>query len=220
MCGGAGTRLDRGEKPRFEVGGVAMVERVVSALESSRVGRIYAVTSPQTPETTRQLDGRVPVIEAAGEGYVADLTAALERVDRPVLTVAADLPLLRPEVVDRTMDGYDGGALTVCVPAALKRRLGVSVDTTRTYGGQELAPTGLNVVGGDDDETVRVSFDAGLAINVNRPRDAAVAESFAGLIDCGAEDGASGDGGSDDGTSIGGEPGNEASIDGGSSDGP
>ena len=218
MCGGAGTRLDRGEKPRFEVAGVAMVDRVVSALESSRVETIYGVTSPQTPETTRRLEGRVPVVEAGGEGYVSDLTAALERVDRPVLTVAADIPLLRPEVVDRTIEGYDGGALTVCVPAALKRRLGVSVDTTRTHGGHELAPTGLNVVGAGDDETVRVSFDAGLAINVNRPGDAAVAESFAGLIDRRAADGASTAGQTGDGASTAGQTGGGAATDGESGD--
>ena len=181
MCGGAGTRLDRGEKPRFEIGGVAMVERVLRAAESSEAGRVHAVTSPHTPETTRLLDGRarVGVVETAGEGYVADLSAALGRVGRPVVTVAADLPLLRPAVLNRTMDSYDGRSLTVCVPAALKRQLGVSVDTVRSNGGRELAPTGLNVVG-EGDERVRVSFDAGLAVNVNRPGDAAVAEALVG----------------------------------------
>jgi len=69
--------------------------------------------------------------------------------------------------------------VTVCVPGTLKRRLGVSVDTTRTHAGRELAPTGLNVVGERDDETVRVSHDARLAVNVNRPDDAAVAAAFA-----------------------------------------
>ena len=69
--------------------------------------------------------------------------------------------------------------MTVCVPAALKRQLGVSVDTTRTHAGRELAPTGLNVVGERDDETIRVSHDARLAVNVNRPDDAAVATAFA-----------------------------------------
>ena len=179
MAGGAGTRLDRGEKPLFEIAGEPMVERVLEALEASSIDTIYAVTSPRTPGTTGRLEGRVPVIETAGEGYVADLTDALGRVGRPVLTVVADLPLVAAENVDRAIDACDGGAVTVCVPAALKRRLGVSVDTTRTHAGRELAPTGLNVVGERDDETVRVSHDARLAVNVNRPDDAAVAAAFA-----------------------------------------
>jgi adenosylcobinamide-phosphate guanylyltransferase len=189
MCGGAGTRLDRGEKPLFEVGGVPMVERVLDALEASRIDTAYAVTSPETPGTADRLRGRAPIVETDGEGYVADLTDALERVGRPVVTVVADLPLVAPDPIDRAIDAHDGGALTVCVPAVLKRRLGVSVDTTRTHGGRELAPTGLNVVGDREGETVRTSYDARLAVNVNRPDDAAVAAAFADSIDGGASDG-------------------------------
>ncbi|CCQ36617.1 adenosylcobinamide-phosphate guanylyltransferase [Natronomonas moolapensis 8.8.11] len=189
MCGGAGTRLDRGEKPLFEVGGVPMVERVLDALDESRIDTAYAVTSPETPETADRLRGRAPIVETDGEGYVADLTDAVGRVGRPVVTVAADLPLLTSEPIDRAIDDHDGGALTVCVPAVLKRRLGVSVDTTRTHGGRELAPTGLNVVGQRGGETMRASYDARLAVNVNRPGDAAVASAFADSIDGGASDG-------------------------------
>lgn len=180
MCGGAGTRLDRGEKPLFEIGGKPMLARVLDALEASRIGTSHAATSPHTPATTQRLERRhgVDVIETDGDGYVPDLTSALERVDRPVLTVAADLPLLDGEIVDRTVGAYRSGALTVCAPAALKRQLGVSVDTTRTHDGRELALTGLNIVGTDDAETVRVSYDARLAVNVNRPADAAIAEAL------------------------------------------
>ena len=179
MAGGAGTRLDRGEKPLFAIAGEPMIDGVLGALEASGVETVYAATSPRTRETTSRLDGRVRIIETGGEGYVADLTDALDHVGRPVLTVVADLPLLAAAPVARASDTYDGGAVTVCVPAALKRRLGVSVDTTRTHEGVELAPTGLNVVGERDDERIRVSYDARLAVNVNRPDDAAVATALA-----------------------------------------
>ncbi|WP_336134635.1 NTP transferase domain-containing protein [Natronomonas amylolytica] len=181
MCGGQGTRLDRGEKPLFEVGGRPMVDRVLAALRESRIETVHAVTSPHAPETAEHLDGRVPRIETAGEGYVEDLTAALEDVELPVLTVVADLPLLTGEVVDEALDAHEAGPLTVCVPTSLKDVLGVSADTTRAHGGHELAPTGLNVVGADDgaDETLHISYDARLAVNVNRPADAAVAEVLA-----------------------------------------
>ena len=190
MCGGAGTRLDRGEKPLFSVGGEPMIYRVLDALESSRVDRSYAATSPKTPETTARLERRdgVSVIDTAGEGYVADLTGALREVGRPVLTVVADLPLLDAALVDRALASYGSGALTVCVPTALKRQLGVSVDTSRVHGGRELTPTGLNVVGEDDDETIRASYDVRLAVNVNRPEDAAVAEALLGASETAAKE--------------------------------
>ena len=178
MCGGQGTRLDAGEKPLFEIGGEPMVDRVLAALDKSALETVYAVTSPHAPETATHLDGRVPCLETGGDGYVEDLGVALDdrRVGRPVVTVVSDLPLLTPEIVDRVVDAYDGGALTVCVPTALKEALGVSAETTRAHGGHERSPTGLNVVGETTEETLYVSYDTRLAINVNRPEDVAVAE--------------------------------------------
>jgi adenosylcobinamide-phosphate guanylyltransferase len=175
MCGGRGARLERGEKPLVEVGGTPMVDRVCGALDASRVDGVYAAVSPQTPATRDRLDGTAAtVVETPGEGYVADLTAALSRVGRPALTVAADLPLLSPEAVNGVLDAVGAGrSLAVAVPVALKRRLGVSVDATLADG--SLAPAGINVVAGDDDETY-VSDDRRLAVNVNRPRDLWVAE--------------------------------------------
>ena len=147
MCGGRGTRLDRGEKPLVEVGGEPMVDRVLAALEESRVDTVHAVTSPHVPETAAHLAGRVPRIEAAGEGYVADLAEALGAVDGPVLTAVADLPLLSAEIVDRTLAVHAGGSLTVCVPTALKEALGVSADSTRKRGGRRLSPTTFRPAG-------------------------------------------------------------------------
>ncbi|WP_348613710.1 NTP transferase domain-containing protein [Halobaculum rarum] len=198
MCGGRGTRLgavgDGTEKPLVEVGGVPMVDRVLDALAGSQVEGVHAVVSPHTPATAAHLvvRGDLTVIEAPGDGYVADLGYALERVDRPVLTVASDLPLLTAEAVDRAVDAAAGGgagasgsdgageSLAVYVPVSLKREVGASVDEgTTTVDGREGAPTGLNVVGDDDradaEENTLVVADERLAVNVNRPRDLRVA---------------------------------------------
>ncbi|WP_224450169.1 NTP transferase domain-containing protein [Haloprofundus salilacus] len=206
MCGGRGTRLGGdAEKPLVEIGGTPMVDRVLAALAGSRVDGIHAVVSPHAPETREHLaavaDARssaVTVLDAPGDGYVEDLGVALDSVEKPVVTVAADLPLLGAELVNEAMavavngderacggdggsarDALDGDArsVTVCVPAVLKRRLGASSDTTFDSGGRRLAPTGLNVVAAGD-ETVHVSYDARLAVNVNRPPDVALAEAL------------------------------------------
>lgn len=184
MCGGRGTRLgSRVEKPLVEVCGTPMVDRVLAALAGSRAGEVHAVVSPDTPATRAHLLSRdCTVLDAPGEGYVADLGDALERVDPPVLTVVADLPLLASEVVDRVLDvaeGEDrhGDSLTVCVPAALKRALGASVDTSFEHEGTELVATGLNVVGGSDDHLLQ-SHDVRLSVNVNRPADHRLAEEL------------------------------------------
>ncbi|MFB6140810.1 MAG: NTP transferase domain-containing protein [Halosimplex sp.] len=176
MCGGREPRLDAdGEKPLFRVDGEPMIDRVIAALGESRVDDVYAVVSPNAPATAAHVD--CPVVETPGEGYVADLEAALadDRVAEPVLTVAADLPLLDGEVIDGVLDAYAGGSLTVATPTFIKSALGVSVDTRFVHDGEEVAPTGVDVVGGDPDRTV-VRDDARLAVDVDRREDAAVAE--------------------------------------------
>jgi adenosylcobinamide-phosphate guanylyltransferase len=213
MCGGEGRRLaatlDRAvEKPLYEVGGTPMVDRVLAALDGSGVDAVHAVVSPAAPATRDRLSGRVPLVETPGEGYVADLDAALRTVGAPALTVAADLPLLTADAVDAALEATERqapGALTVCVPAALKRDLGVGVDTTfhtddvdatfhtddvdATLTGPaapdelddlELAPTGLNVATAETDshDTMYVTDDTRLAVNVNRQRDARIAEAL------------------------------------------
>lgn len=185
MCGGKGTRLDApGEKPLHEVGGVPMVDRVRAGLSESRVDAVHAVVSPHAPETRERLAGDLPLVETPGEGYVADLTAALEAVELPVLTVAADVPLLAGDLVDRVLDAAerDGTvrSTTVVVPAPLKRALGASVDESVTEGGWH--PAGVNVVGAEPDARLR-SWDARLAVNVNRTGDARLAERLLGVAD-------------------------------------
>lgn len=170
MCGGRGTRLTTAvEKPLLKIGGVPMVDRVAEALAGSDVARIYAVVSPNAPETRAHVSERLSTVETPGEGYVADLGVALDRVGGPVVTVAADLPLLASDAVDDVLAAGEG-ARTAVVPRALKTALGIVPDYDRDW-----VPAGLNVVGDGDDATVR-SWDARLAVNVNRKSDIAAAE--------------------------------------------
>jgi len=171
MCGGEGTRLDAAvEKPLYPVAGTPMVERVRDALAASSVARTFGVTSPATPRTGARLD--CPVIETPGEGYVADLEAALAdaRVSPPVLTVAADLPALDAAAVDAVL-GAARGALTVAVPVGRKRALGFSVDATMRHRGTLVAPAGINVVGDGDGDRLARTRDWRFTANVNRPAD-------------------------------------------------
>jgi adenosylcobinamide-phosphate guanylyltransferase len=184
MCGGQGTRLHADvEKPLYQIAERPMVDRVLDGLTAADgVDDIYAAVSPTTTETTARLanDARVDVVETPGEGYVADLGAALEALGTPAVTVAADLPLLAGEPVDRvvaaaTESGDTADSITVQTPAGLKRQLGVTVDEGESS--DEWLPTGLNVVGTAGERTCR-TWDARLAVNVNYERDGAVAEAL------------------------------------------
>jgi len=204
MCGGRGTRLDgTTEKPLRSVAGRPMVDRVLDALAASRAETTHAVVSPHATRTRAHLAERaegaasLSVVDAPGNGYVADLRYALDAIDAtdaagaPVLTVAADLPLLDGAAVNAVLAAARaaaGDSLTVCVPAARKRELGVSADATTEMGGREVVPAGINVVGGsaaDGDEgdgeqdaggAVHLTDDARVAVNVNYPSDVRTAE--------------------------------------------
>ncbi|RQG86995.1 cobalamin biosynthesis protein CobY [Natrarchaeobius halalkaliphilus] len=186
MCGGSGTRLEsQREKPLHPIGGVPMVDRVATALEASRIETIYAAVSPNAPETRAHLErsSRLETIETDGDGYVPDLLSVLDggELRTPVLTVAADLPLLEAAAVDRVLatHGDVNRSRTVCVPAALKRRLGASVES-RLDSNDHLAPTGLNVVGTTDEteDMIDVRYTYRLAVNVNRLQDSRLAKAL------------------------------------------
>jgi len=160
-----------------------MVDRVLAGLRESEVETIYAAVSPKAPETRTHLEDRdgVATIETAGDGYVTDLMALLERPELapPVLTrrrgpTAARGAGRRPSAL--AAHGDSDASRTVCVPAALKRRLGVSIDA-RLEPDDHLVPTGVNVVGTTDESTTMtdVRYDPRLAVNVNRLQDARVA---------------------------------------------
>lgn len=204
LCGGRGTRLGgETEKPLVEVGDRAMVARVIDRLAESCVRRVIAVTSPHTPATTAALEGRLcdafdvscEVVVGSGDGYVEDLNRGLDAAGGAVLSVTADLPLLRSRDVDVAIDAaigsgasdeaIDGGSsddidsVSICVPASLKRDLGATIDTSFTHNGRELVPSGLNVVG-DGTDRVIVRERESLAVNVNRPTDLELARRSVG----------------------------------------
>lgn len=177
MCGGRGSRYDAEiEKPLVQVGGVPMVDRVIEALHGSAVGTVYAVTSPQAPDTGAHVD--VATIETPGNGYVDDLRVAIDRIGQPVLTAAADLPLLAPDVIDTFLDQFEGQSLSLVVPAALKRRLGLDVENQTRWEGRTVTPTGVNIVARSNGDRFVLTYDIRPAVNVNHESDVAIAEDF------------------------------------------
>lgn len=95
------------EKPLLKVEGIAMVERVISALErSDRFDRIVAAISPFTQKTNESLKSKgIETIETAGEGYSQDLSRLLSKL-RPqkVVAVPGDIPLLNSQIINEILN--------------------------------------------------------------------------------------------------------------------
>jgi GTP:adenosylcobinamide-phosphate guanylyltransferase len=98
------------EKPLLKVEGIAMVERVISALAGSyRFDRIVAAVSPDTHKTNEFLKSKgIETIETAGEGYSQDLSRLLSKL-RPqkVVAVPGDIPLLNSQIVNEILNFID-----------------------------------------------------------------------------------------------------------------
>jgi adenosylcobinamide-phosphate guanylyltransferase len=113
MCGGRASRMQQQqqqggiEKPLLKVAGVAMVERVISALTSSnRFDRIVAAVSPNTHKTNEFLKSKgIETIETAGEGYSQDLSYLLSKLKpKKVVAVPGDIPLLNSQIVNEILN--------------------------------------------------------------------------------------------------------------------
>ncbi len=182
MAGGKGTRMGGPEeKPLTQLAGKPMVSYVLDALAGSRsITKISVTVSPDVPHTVDYVenDARLTPVMTPGSGYIEDMGYALRALGlfEPVLIVAADLPLITPEVIDMVVDAYEK-----CGKEALSVRVEADMapwpqDTVLNDTGKPTIPAGINVVHGAhtdraQDEHVLVINDAKLAANVNYRKD-------------------------------------------------
>jgi len=183
MAGGKGERMGNVEKPMAKLGGKPLLAYVLKALLGSRsIGRAYVAVSPNVPLTIDYVKGcpgeRVAMVMTPGSGYVEDMAYAVRMLGlyEPFLVISADLPFIRPDVIDVVASAYGQCG---------KEALSVRVDARQAYGEPAMiltdsgAPTvsaGINVVHGArmdraQEEHVLVLNDPMLTINVNYRKD-------------------------------------------------
>lgn len=159
MAGGRSTRFGNGEKPMALLRGKPLIGWVVDGLQRGFAGPVAVAVSPHTPQTTRWARARgLAVVETPGRGFVEDAAFAARRLGLPLLVVAADLPLLPPEVVAGAIrrHGKTHRPLSIWTVAR-------SGDPLAQDG---LAPAGVNLWAPGPEERWVVP-NPGLACNVN-----------------------------------------------------
>ncbi|MGB9659002.1 MAG: NTP transferase domain-containing protein [Nitrososphaerales archaeon] len=197
MAGGKGTRMkNREEKPLIKIDDKSFIEHVIEALKNSKkVDRIIVAVSKYTPETAkRSKELSIEVIETSGKDYVIDLREAVKKLRlEHIITVSADLPLLKSKTIDRIIERYencDKPVMAVMVPAERFEGLGVSIDLILDYKGKRLVPAGINVL--DGDKVKREEFEKELDqeifiidseefVNINTPKDLMIAKQLLSL---------------------------------------
>ena len=190
MAGGKGTRMKLAEeKPLIKVCRKPVIEYVLAALkEAKKVDKVIVATTNCTPKTTafmRQLG--VEVIETPGKDYVSDMGYVVQTLKLGVfLAVAADLPLVRSEMIDAVVERYERcgkPALTVAVPLEIKAKLGMCIEYSFKEDGSEVVPVGINVIDGSKrygdewlDQDIFLMKNEELAVNINTVQELQLAE--------------------------------------------
>jgi adenosylcobinamide-phosphate guanylyltransferase len=191
MAGGRGTRMKLPmEKPLINVCGKPTIEYVLAALkEAKKIDRIIVATTTITPKTTALMQQQgVEVIQTPGKDYVSDMGYTVQTLKLGVfLAIAADLPLVKPEMVDEIVTRYENcgkPALTVAVPIEVKTKLGMGVEYSfKTDNNKDVVPVGINVIDGSKrygdewlDQDIFVVDHPELAVNINTVAELALAE--------------------------------------------
>ena len=191
MCGGRASRMKKAgmEKPLLKVDGVAMVERVVSALASSdRFDRIVAAISPNTPKTNEFLKSKgIETIETAGEGYSQDLSQLLSKLKpQKVMVVSGDIPLLNSHIINEILNSIADRqehepAISIIIEKGFVERIGVkpSIIVLDQYCHSGITIFNTMVVGTEPvKEHYLVMNRKEIALNVNTKEELELAEKL------------------------------------------
>lgn len=191
MAGGKGTRMKLAEeKPLVKVCGKPVIEYVLAALkDAKKIDRIIVATTSATPKTTALMKQfGIQIIETPGKDYVSDMGYTVQTLKLGVfLAIAADLPLVKPEMIDDVVERYEQcgkPALTVAVPLEVKTKLGMSIEYSfKTDDNCDVVPVGINVIDGSKrygdewlDQDIYILNHEELAVNINTVQELQLAE--------------------------------------------
>jgi len=195
MAGGMGKRLGLEEKPLTMIMGKPMISYVIDALLASKnIDRVFVATSPKVKKTNLWLldfikqHKKVRMIKTKGDGFVNDMASAVEEagITGSVLITMADLPLITPALIDRTIEKYrevNTPALSVHMKLEVCTRLGLRPDTVFHKNGGFIVPCGINILNAgrireEQEDHNFILDDEELALNVNTVDDLKVCERY------------------------------------------
>lgn len=188
MAGGAGSRLNLGEKPLLLICGQPMLSYVARAFTQAGCEPVVAVSS-KTPMTLNWCRAHeIMVVRTPGNGYVEDMVRTVQALeeDGPLVVSVSDIPCITPPTIRNILDTYDTrgkDALSTWIPAVMVKTCRGGMPYREQINGIEACPAGINILRGDriseiQEEEALLLDDPSLALNVNTRADRARAEEF------------------------------------------
>ena len=185
MAGGLAQRLGCGEKSCVDLDGRPLISYIIQALQNAKcVEKIFVSVTKATPQTKFLVENAykdLKIIEAAEGNYVQDMIFSIKAANMtgPIMVIMCDLPLIESDIIDDVILKYgqcEDPALSVYVPIALCKKIGVRPDTVFHKDTKLIVPTGVNILDASDIDNEQSDYnyilnDMRLAMNVNTPED-------------------------------------------------
>ena len=182
MVGGRGSRMEFSapEKLLLEYE-KPIIFHVIDSLNKSRCfSKVFAATSPNSPDTKRVLEERgIETLDTSGNGYVNDLNFLLQKMDGFVFVVSGDLPLLDEEIILKLVEFSSESVWTsFLVSKEFLNSLGLESNLLVEYDSVECVYTGISIINADrikNSDSVNEDYiildDKRIAFNLNTKED-------------------------------------------------
>jgi adenosylcobinamide-phosphate guanylyltransferase len=188
MAGGAGSRLNLGEKPLILIGGKPMISYVIEAFEKAGCEPVV-VTSPKTPMTRNWCGAHgISLQPASGKGYIEDMVESVLALDekKSLFVSVSDIPCVSESDIRLIRASFEESCQDACsawVPVSSIQTDINSFPCHEPVDGSEAVPAGINILCGkkilfSQTELKVLIKRPGLAINVNTRSDRTLAEKF------------------------------------------
>ena len=188
MAGGAGSRLNLGEKPLLLLNNQPMIRYIINAFWGAGC-EVVVATSGKTPMTRNWCRAqKIDLYDAGGTDYIADMVEAIQALEekQPLFVSAADIPCIDTGIITTIAEAYLASGKDACstwVPSRTVTSCRGGLSYKKMIRETEACPAGLNILRGDciaepQDELQLVLDDPRLAINVNTRDDLRAAEDF------------------------------------------
>jgi adenosylcobinamide-phosphate guanylyltransferase len=188
MAGGAGRRLNLGEKPLISLGKRPLISYVIDAFHGAGCTPVVAASS-RTPMTLNWCRAHgIDFCKTDGAGFIDDMVSAVRMLEeeKPLFVSVSDIPGLTPEIIHTISEAYRSGrkdAASTWVPTMLFKSSREGMPYHEVIQGIDACPAGVNILRGaliaqPQDEMQLLLNEPRLALNVNTRADLADAEVF------------------------------------------
>jgi molybdenum cofactor cytidylyltransferase len=185
LSAGESSRMGR-PKALLPVDGVRFIEKIVTALKSTRVAKIIAVLGHDADEMRRQI-GDLPVTMVVNpnykQGQLSSLVAAINSIQSSkdsasvdgILVHLVDHPYINPDLVNLMIDRFHETKKLIVVPRYQGRRGHPVIFSSALFAELLAAPPdqgAKTVVHAHRDETLEIDTeDEGVTIDIDTPEE-------------------------------------------------